>query len=74
MQLVKHLHAWNGDTISNLFHAVTIRGIPAARNTLKLTAVFKKGDKTIASNYRPVGVMGPIAKLYATCLTGALEQ
>ena len=35
--------------------------------------MFKKGDKTLAANYRPVSVMGPIAKLYVTYLNLELE-
>ena len=34
----------------------------------------QKGDKTLAANYRPVGVIGPIAKLYATCINLELER
>ena len=36
--------------------------------------MFKKGDKTLAANYRPVSVMGPIVKLYATCINLELER
>ena len=74
MQLIKHLHAKTDDTISNLFHVVTIRAIPAAWSTSKLAPVFKKGDKTLASNYRLVSVVGLMAKLNATYLTGTLEE
>ena len=43
-------------------------GIPEQWNTSRVTPVFKKGDDTLAANYRPICVMGPLAKLYATCL------
>ena len=36
--------------------------------------MFKKGNKTLAANYRPVSVMGPIAKLYATCINLELKR
>ena len=49
------------------------RGIPEQWNTSRVTPVFKKGDKTLAANYRPVSIMGPITKLYATCLNLELE-
>ena len=48
-------------------------GIPEQWNTSRVTLVFKKGDKTLAVNYRPVSVMGPIAKLYAICINLELE-
>ena len=48
--------------------------IPEQWNMTRVTPVFKKGDKTIAANCRPVSVMGPIAKLYATCINLELER
>ena len=48
--------------------------IPEQWNMIRVTPVFKKGDKALAANYRPVSVMGPIAKLYATCLNLELEH
>ena len=67
-QLLKHLHVRNNQAISTLFHNVTISALPSQWNTTWLTTVFKKGDKLLASNYRPISIMGPFAKLYATCL------
>ena len=49
-------------------------GILEQWNTSRVTPVFKKGDKTLVANYRPVSVMGPIAKLYMTCLSLELER
>ena len=73
MQLIKHLHTRNNETIFNLFRKVTTGGMQAAWNISKLTPVFKKGDKTLAANYRPVSIMGPMAKPFATYLNEALE-
>ena len=53
---------------------MTEHGIPEQWNVTKMTPVFKKGDKTLAANYRPVSVMFPLAKLYATCLNFELER
>ena len=39
----------------------------------KLTLVYKKGDKAVTANYRPVSVLGPLAKLFVACLNGELE-
>ena len=39
-----------------------------------VTPVFKNGNKTLAANYRPVSVVGPIAKLYVTCINLELER
>ena len=43
-------------------------------NMSRVTPVFKKGDKALAANYRPVSVMGPIVKLYATCINLEFER
>ena len=71
-QLIRHLHTRNNEAISNLFRKVTTGGILAAWNVSKIIPVFK-GDTTLASNYRPVSIMGLMAKLFATCLNEALE-
>ena len=36
--------------------------------------MHKKGTREDAANYFPVGVMGPLAKLFVACLNWALEQ
>ena len=73
MHLIKHLHTRNNSAISYLLRKVMIGGIPAAWNISRLTPIFKQSDKTLASNYRPVSVVGPMAKLFARCLNKALE-
>ena len=50
------------------------RGILEQWNTSRVTLVFRKGDKTLVANYQPVSVLGPIAKLYATCINLELER
>ena len=36
--------------------------------------MHKKGSREDEANYCPASVMGPLAKLFAACLNGALEQ
>ena len=67
-QLIKHLHGQNDRVVSDLFKHFAERGIPRAWNLVQVTPVHKRGDRTEAKNYRPVSVMGPLAKLYACCL------
>ena len=73
-QVIKHLHVRNDSTLSRLFHKVTREGIPDSWNSARLTPVYKKGDKAAAADYRPVSVLGPLAKLFAACLNGVLER
>ena len=73
-QVVKHLHAKNDGTLAKLFQYVSREGLSSARNMARVTPVHKKGDKLLAANYRPVSVLGPVAKLFSTCLNQALER
>ena len=50
------------------------RGILEQWNTNRVTPVLKKGGKTLAANYQPISVLGPIAKLYATCINLELKH
>ena len=36
--------------------------------------MYKKSDRAVAANYRPVSVLGPLAKLFTACLNGELER
>ena len=72
-QLVKHLHGRNDMVISEPFKHFTEHGIPKAWNLVQVTPVHKRSNQADAKNYRPVSVMGPLAKLYACCLNLELE-
>ena len=72
-QMIKHLLSRNDGNLARLFHRVTREGIPESWNTPKLIPVYKKGDKAVAANYRPVSILGPLAKLFVACLNGELE-
>lgn len=72
-QLVKYLHKGNDKALSDMFNKVSTTKLPAKWNVVRVTPVHKKGDKTTAKNYRPVSVMGPLAKLYATCVNTSLD-
>ena len=56
-----------------MFKAITRTHIPAQWNTTRITPVHKKGSMLSAANYRPVSVMGPLAKLFSTCMNMRLE-
>ena len=73
-QLVKHLHMGNDESLATMFQAVASIGIPPEWNLTRITPVHKKGPKQDAANYRPVSVMGPLAKLFSSCLNLDLER
>ena len=58
----------NGFQASKLFKHFAEHGIPKAWNLVKVTPVHKRGNQADAKNYRPISVMGPLAKLYACCM------
>ena len=48
--------------------------IPESLNHSLITPVYKKGDKTDTSNYRPIAVSDPILRLYASILNTRLIE
>lgn len=57
----------------HLFNMVRHRGTPQAWNSITLLSLFKKGDPSLAENYRGLSIMGVLPKLYATILTARLD-
>ena len=57
-----------------MFMAFATLGMPEQWNGTRITPVQKKVTREDAANYRPVSVMGPLAKLFATWLNWALER
>ena len=56
-----------------MFMAIATLGIPEQWNRTHITPMHKNGTKEDAANYRPVSVMGTLAKLFAACLNWVLE-
>ena len=73
-QLVENLHSKNDGALSMMFMAIATLGMPEQWNRTRITPVHMKGSREDAANYHPVSVMGPLAKLFAACLNGALER
>ena len=73
-QLVRHLAPACIPALSRMFFLVAKAGIPAKWNEVRVMPVFKKGDSRLASNYRPVSMIGPITKLYSTCMNLTLTR
>ena len=62
-------------SISPLFSAAFANGtVPDSWNTALITPIYKKGDKIDTSNYRPVAVGSPLARLYAIVLDRRVSQ
>ena len=64
-----HMH----DALACLFSAVLRTGhMPAEWKTKLVTPVFKKGDPTLPSNYRPISVATSLYRLFAAVLARRL--
>ena len=62
------------ETLAALFTAAFTAGsIPDSWTTSAVTPILKKGDPTVTSNYRPVAVGTPIARLYASVLNNRIS-
>ena len=54
--------------------AFTAGRLPAQFNVGLVTPIFKKGDELDTNNYRPITVLEPIMRLYASILNARLVQ
>lgn len=62
-------------SVTALFNAVAVHGMPRGWNKLKLTSLYKgKGDELCGGNYRGISVMGIIPKLYSMCIYNKLYE
>ena len=57
-----------------MFAAIATLGMPEQWNRTHIPPVHKKGSREDAANYHPVSVMGPLAKIFAARLNGAMER
>ena len=73
-QLLKYLSADCYASLSSIFNHFAATSLPAAWLTSSATAIHKKGDPTVAANYRCIAVMGPFCKLFASCLNRELTR
>ena len=73
-KLVKNLHSKNDKALSTIFMAIATLGMSEQWNRTHITPIHKKGPREDAANYCPVSVLGPLAKLFAACMNGTLEQ
>lgn len=62
-QSVKHLYTSNDGILSMILTTITATDIPIMWNITCITPLHKKETKADTSNYHPVSVMGPLAKL-----------
>ena len=51
--------------LTNIFNACTSTGyFPKVLKTAEVVPIFKKGERELCSNYRPISILNPFAKLF----------
>ena len=60
---------------SNIFNACISTGyFPKVLKTAEVVPIFKKGERELCSNYRPIFILNPFAKLFEKCLLDQLNN
>ena len=73
-QVLKYLAKESHPALSEFFNSVATTTVPDAWCTVAVTPVYKGKDSSDPGNYRPVSVMGPLPKLFMSCLTRYLDS
>ena len=47
---------------------------PTVLKTAEVVPIFKKGERELCSNYRPISILNPFAKLFEKCLLDQLNK
>ena len=72
-ELLKGHHDDLYAALALLLNAAVAQGVPEPWNRLTLHSIHKKGDKSVASNYRGIAVMSLLPKLLAQVLLQRLD-
>ena len=61
--------------LSNIFNAcISTRYFPKVLKTAEVVPIFKKSIRELYSNYRPISILNPFAKLFEKCLLDQLNN
>ena len=61
--------------LTNIFNACIPTGyFPKVLKTAEVVPIFKKGERELCSNYRPISILNPFAKLFERCLLDQLNN
>ena len=61
--------------LTNIFNACILIGyFPNVLKTAEVVPIFKKGERELCSNYCPISILNPFAKLFEKCLLGQLNK
>ena len=61
--------------LTNTFNACISTGyFPKVLKTAEVDPIFEKGERELCSNYRPISILNPFAKLFEKCLLNQLNN
>ena len=61
--------------LTNIFNACISTGyFPKVLKTAEVVPIFKKGERELCSNYRPISILNSFAKLFEKCLLDQLNN
>ena len=61
--------------LTNIFNACISTGyFPKVLKIAEVVPIFKKGERKLCSNYRPISIFNPFAKLFEKCLLDQLNN
>ena len=73
VQVLKSVNHQICDPISKMINASFSQAVfPNSLKLARVTPVFKKGDKKLRSNYRPISSLPTFSKIYERCITNRI--
>ena len=61
--------------LTNIFNACISTGyFPNVLKTAEVVPIFKKGERELCRNYRPISILNPFAKPFEKCLLDELNN
>ena len=61
--------------LTNIFNAcISTRYFPKVLKIAEVVPIFKKSERELCSNYRPISILNPFAKLFEKCLLDQLNN
>lgn len=72
-KLIKYLHIYLTKPLTHIINLIfKTATVPSSFKTSIITPIYKSGDKTKITNYRPISVINNFAKIFEKCLKDKL--
>jgi hypothetical protein len=72
--VIKSVNEYKAPTLSLLINHSIVSGVfPDALKIAKIKSLFKSGDQTVMSNYRPISILNSFSKIYEKVIYNRIE-